>query len=327
MRRGDPLFVTGATGFIGQHLVAELVERGERVRALVRGEGPAPGGAEPVRGDLRQVEALAPALAGCRAVIHAAALLDPITDAAAAERVNVQATVALARAAQRAGVGCFVHLSSIAAIGLRDIRGLVGPRTPCRPARESIYGQSKRAAELALLGLEHSGMRLVILRPPTVYGVGEQRNFLALTRAVATGLFVVPGRGDNRISFCHVGNLTSAVRFVAEEPRAEGVLHVADETAPTLREMTSLIGAGLGRRPLPLPFPLPVAWLVALALELGCRPLGRTPPLSRSRLRTLTGRFVLDGSALRALGWRPPVTVAAGVRETVDWYRAERLLR
>lgn len=326
MSSGGPLFVTGATGFIGQHLVAELVRNREPVRALVREGHGAAAGAETVRGDLEQIDALAPSLAGCRAVLHTAALLDPIADAAAAQRVNVEGTLALARAAQRAGVGCFVHLSSVAAIGIRDLPQLVGPSTPCRPATGSSYALSKRAAEVALLALERSPMRIVILRPPTVYGVGERRNFLALTRAVASGLFVVPGRGTNRISFCHVRNLTSAMRLVVDEPYAEGLLHVADEPALTLRELTSLLGEALGRPPLPLPFPWPAAWLVALALELGCRPLGLAPPLSRSRLRTLTANFVLDSAALRALGWRPPVAAAAGVAETVEWYRREHLV-
>jgi UDP-glucose 4-epimerase len=315
------VFVTGASGFVGRHLVARLTSHGHAVRALLRRAIDLGAGVTPVRGSLEDVSGFGPALRQCDAVIHAAAALPPVSDARA-EAVNRQATRELAAAAVDAGVRLFVFVSSVAAIGFRDL-GLVGPEVACRP--ETAYGRSKRAAERDLLALD-APLRVVIVRPPTVYGPGDRGNFLLLTRRIERGFFVLPGGGDNRMSFCHVDNLVSALYFALECPQARAIFHVDDGRPVSLREAVETIAAALGRRVVLLPLPMPAARAAALGCELLGRLWGIEPPLTRSRLRTVTSDFALDGSRLRQLGWSPPIAFAAGVGGTVGWYRAQRLL-
>jgi UDP-glucose 4-epimerase len=317
-----PVLVTGAAGFVGFRIVQALVARGHAVRALVH-ETPlphTPPGVTVVRGDIREARRLA--VDDVSAVVHCAALLDPIERAEDADAVNHQATVELARHAARAQVPCFVFVSSVAAIGFRSDAGLVGTDAPCSPT--TAYGRSKRAAEVALATVDLQ--RLVVLRPPTVYGPGERMNFLALTRAVAGRVFPIPGSGNNRMSFCHVDNLADAVGWSLDEPAARGVLHIADAHPVTLREAVTTIGRALGRAPIRVPTPMPVARVGAVACELAFGALGARPPLTRARLATVTADQALDTSATKSMGFEPRVSFTDGVRETVEWYRETGLL-
>lgn len=320
------VFLTGASGFVGREILADLVTRGFSVRAL-RHEREVPSDAsEVVLGSLARISGLEPHLLGVEAVVHSAALLDPIDDEALAERINHLATAELAAAALRAKVRTFVYLSSQAAIGsASSTPGLVRPDATSAPT--TVYGRSKLAAERALLALGPSPMRVVILRPPTVYGPGERRNFLALVRAIDTGWFVIPGSGNNRMSFCAVKNLSHAVGFCLVNDGARGILHVADEPALTFREIVELLAAALDRRILPFPLPLPVARTLARCFEVGFRFSKRQPPLSRARLRTLTADSALDTSETRRIGLEPVVSFAEALAETIGEYRSARLIR
>lgn len=321
----DRVLVTGAAGFVGRHVAGALLGRGYLVRALVHHARDVPAGVELVEGDLADAGSLERAVRGVAGVVHSAALLDPISDEAAADRVNHRATLALAQASARAGARAFVHLSTQAAIGFHPGAGLLGPDARCEPT--TIYGRSKLAAERALVGADLGALRVVLLRPPTVYGPGERRNFLALCRAVDSGAFPVPGPGDNRMSFCAVENLAEACVWALETKPARGILHVADEPVLTFRQVVETLAWALGRPLWPLPFPLPLARAVARVAEAAFARSGREAPLSRARLRTLTADSALDTSLTRALGFRPPVRFPDGVSRTVAWYRDAGLLR
>ncbi|MBI2892438.1 MAG: NAD-dependent epimerase/dehydratase family protein [Deltaproteobacteria bacterium] len=316
------VFLTGASGFIGGHLARALAARGHEVTELWRRPCPDPA-RRVVGGDLRRIEDFASALGGCDAVVHAAAVLDPVATEEEANEVNRHGTVRLGHAAAARGVRRFVFLSSAAVIGSPPASGIARADTPCAPV--TAYGRSKRAAEIELLDERDQealrGLRVVVVRPPTVYGPGEARNFLELTRAIDRRLFVVPGRGHNRMSFCHVDNLVSALLLAVEHEAAKGILHVADAENVTLRLAAETIAAALERRLLPLPFPMPLARAAALACEVAARPLGLRPPLSRARLATLTTDLALDLSEARDLGYEPPVRFADGVKQTIEWYR------
>lgn len=311
-------FITGGSGFIGAHLIRQLRKKGHQVGALWRRSGQAPEGSHTIRGDLLQVQQWEHHLGGVEVIIHCAAAMDPISDAEEGDQVNRVATLELARAARRQGVERFIFISSIAAIGIRDLPGGVGPDTPCRPT--TLYGQTKRRAELELISLGEGGPRVTIIRPPTVYGPGESRNFLSLVKAIGSRQFLVPGSGDNPMSFCHVQNLVEAVEFVMTR-ECPPILHVTDLPHPTLRQVCEAIAAELDVELLPLPFPLGLARLTAMAVEVASALVGRPPPLSRGRLNTLTSRYALDCTHLLHLGYRPPVNFREGIGKTVKWYR------
>ncbi len=314
--------VTGAGGFVGGHLARALLDAGWWVRALEHRRACEPAD-ERLRGDVRDPTTRAGAVRGVSCVFHCAAWIEG-DDEREATAINRAATIALAESARNAGARCFVFVSTQAAIGSPPGSGPVDERVECAP--ETAYGRSKRAAERDLLALDRASMRVVIVRPPLVYGPGEHRSFLRLTRAVASGLFPLIGGGHNRASFCHVENLTAAMLFVAENEAAHGVLHVADRHPVTMREAVGTIASAVGARPLPFPVPERAAWLVARAAELAFAPTGARAPLDRARLAALTRDRPLDTSALAALGFVPPIEFGEGVLETIARYRGDGVL-
>lgn len=197
-------------------------------------------------------------------------------------------------------------------------------RSPCAPTTD--YGRSKRDAELGLLDANFETMRLVIIRPPTVYGPEERRNFLALTRAVARRRVFIPGSGRNRMSFCHVENLSQTAIALGMHDAARGLVHVADTPAVTFREAIETIRHALGQRGAVPRLPLVVAQGLAWGMATAWGPTGRTPPLSPRRLRTLTADCALDTKKCLALGIRPRVDFSSGVAQTVAAYRQAGLL-
>ncbi len=274
-------------------------------------------------GELENVEAFAESLRGCDAIIHNAAVLPPVDDDRA-DALNHRASVELAKAGLARGVSRYVFVSSVAAVGFRDGEGLVAEGARCTP--QTPYGRSKRAAELSLLALDGGDLRVAIVRPPTVYGPGDRGNFMALVRSIDSRKFLVPGKGSNRMSFCHVENLCIALALCVERDDARGIFHAADARPVTLRETATTIATAADRPLLPIPFPMIAARAAARGLEAVGKVLNIEPPLTRIRLNTITSDWAFDTSKLEALGYRPPVDFLAGTRETIQWYRSEGLL-
>src|SRR6266853_5223042 len=236
------ILVTGASGFVGAVLCRELVASGHAVRAAVRRTGP-PGAAPP---ELQQVpipdiaaefdrRAL---LDGVDAVVHLAAIAHrSVGSDAELQRVNVDGTVRLAEAA--AGlVRRFVFLSSVKVHGGDSGSGAYEETDALRP--EDSYGRSKLEAERALTGIAaRSGMELVLIRPPLVYGPGVRANFLRLLGWVDSGLPLPFASVRNRRSLIYLGNLVDAIARCAEHPAARGPFLVSDEETVSTPDLVS----------------------------------------------------------------------------------------
>jgi len=253
------VLVTGAGGFIGSHLCPALAAAGHELRASVE---------------------------GCDAVVHLANIAHTSASAADLQRVNVEGTIAQARAALAAGVRRFIYLSSIKA---------------AQP--EDAYGRAKSIAEQALLQME--GLEAVILRPPLVYGPRVRANFLALMRAIDRGWPLPLASIENRRSLVYVGNLVDAI-LACLGGRAQGRTYAVSDGAPvSTPQLCRAIGRALGRPARLFPF--------SPAL------LGLVPGMAR-----LVQSQVADDAAIRAeLGWRPPFSFEEGLRRTAEWYRAQ----
>ena len=319
------LFVTGVTGFVGRSLVRHLAASGIGVRGLVRKAGTAPPGTTTeVVGDITKPAALAAALRGVDAVIHCAALLPEGLTKEQATTVNYEGTMGLARAARAAGVPAFVFTSSVAAIGFRSV-GVVDGTVACEPV--SDYGRAKLQAERDLAQMATPSFRVVSLRPPTVYGPEDKKgNFIHFVRGVKKGFFPLPGGGKNRMAFCHDANLAAALRVVATNPDARGILHVADERPVTLREVAETVAAALGKRVFMPSIPLRPMYTAAALAERLFGLLGKEAPISPTRLDTVTADFAFDTTAIERLGWRAPVLARDGITETVHAYQAAGLV-
>jgi nucleoside-diphosphate-sugar epimerase len=294
------LALTGATGFIGQHLLVELPKRGYRLRVLLRRPTRMPMSiASAVIGDLARPQNMSAALEGVDAVLHSAGLAHTMSGVPEDDYrvLNTEATIALARAARRAGAKRFVFLSSIRAQCGAAADGVLTESDEPRPT--DAYGKSKLAAEHGLAELD---LDWVSLRPVLVYGPGVKGNMAQLMRLARSPLPLPLGSLAARRSLLAVENLTAAiVAVLAAPPPLRRPFIAADPTALTVAEMIVAMRRGLGRRANVFPFP---AALLELILRTAARP---------DIYERLSGSLVADSSALLSLGWTPPVATAAGL--------------
>lgn len=304
------ILVTGAGGFIGRALCPVLAARGHRVIAGLRGElSP---GAQPIAGaEPRILGEIAPgrdwrgALNDVDLVIHLAqrAHRRVVGDALAGEP---KAAAALARGAAQAGVRRMLYMSSIKATGETTPPGRAF-RADDPPHPEDAYGRAKLASEQALIQVaEQTGIELVILRPPLVYGPGVAGNFRALVRLAGSGLPLPFAALDNRRSLIFRDNLVDLVAAAALHPAAAGrVLLAADGADLSTPALIRTLARGQGRAA--RLFPLPDAVFAALRL---------LPGLGPAVCRLSLSLQVDDGATRATLGWSPPFAAEAGLLAT-----------
>lgn len=305
--------VTGATGLIGSALLAHLLAIGQPARGSVRHAGEVQGGRELMAtGELSADTDWREALSGVDVVIHTAARVhlmhDPSSDPERAFReVNCDATLALARQAADQGVRRLVFLSTIKVNGERTIGEPFRSDNPPNP--QDAYARSKLAAEQGLQALAaETGLEVVVVRPPLVYGPRVGANFLAMMRWLQRGLPLPLAHLDNRRSLVALGNLVDLLTLCATHPAAAGrTLLVADGEDLSTPELLRRLGIAL-HRPARL-FPAPPG------LPLLVRLLGKAPALQR-----LSESLQIDATETCALlGWRPPFSVDEELARTARW--------
>lgn len=308
------VLVTGASGFVGRAACAEFVNRGWSVRAALRSAQavPPPGTEAHVVGDLRS----APwPLQQTDVVIHLAAIAHQLRGQEADEvyhAVNCVATERLARAAALADVKRFVFMSSIKVNGERT--PIERPyRASDAPQPEDRYARSKHAAEQALARVAaETGLEVVVVRPPLVYGPGVRANFLRLIRLVERGWPLPLGAVENRRSLIYLGNLVHLLATAVSSPSAAGkTLLAADGDDLSTPELIGQIAQALGCRARLVPVPVSL-------LRLAGKLAGMREEVSR-----LADSLRVDAGETRALlAWRPPYTAQQGIAHTVGWYRS-----
>ena len=274
-----PVLVTGAAGFLGRALVAELLRHGYAVRGLCRRDGQAEAlralGAKPVRGDLLDPPSLAAAVEGAEVVFHLAAALRG--GARVYDRVNRGGTRDLAAAAAAApALRRFVLVSSRAATGASRDGRPVSAATPPRPAYD--YGVSKLEAERELARVP--GLAWCAVRPPLLYGPGD-RLTLPLFRLAARGLYPQFAGGLRYLSMVHVTDAARAVRLAGEAPGIEGrAIHLTGPEPVTPAALGDALERAAGRKLHRLRVPAPLVALLAEAME----PIARAIGAARTRL-------------------------------------------
>lgn len=316
------VLVTGASGFIGRSLCKQLLQHGWFVRGASR-SGPSattiPPGTELMRiGALDAETDWAGALGGVDAVVHLAARVhvmhesssDPI---GAFRTVNTEGTRRLAVMAAEAGVRRIVYLSSIKVNGGQTADSPFTESDVPRP--DEAYGMSKWLAEQALWDTaRRTGLEVVVVRPPLVYGPNAPGNFNRLLKFIRLGIPLPLGSVRNQRSFVYVENLCDAIRVCLQHPAAASrTFLLSDGEDISTPELIRLLSRYLGCRSRLLPFP-------PTLLEAGASLLGFHEEAERL-LRSLR----VDSSAIReTLRWNPPHPLCEGLRITAEAYLAKQ---
>src|SRR5512139_354637 len=294
------LAVTGATGFVGGRLLELALAHGHEVRALTRRQQSGRQGVSWIEGALDRPDSLDRLCEGVDAVIHVAGVINA-PDPAGFEAGNVTGTASMLDAAERAGVGRFVHVSSLAA----------------REPKLSTYGASKAGSE-ALVG--SSSLPAAIVRPPAVYGPGDKET-LELFRMAKRGFVLLPPEG--RLSLVHVDDMARLLLALADPAAPKGMLVEPDDGRHggwTHEQFGKALGTALGRRVTTISTPRPILNLFS----------GIDRMLRREKAKLTADRvayfchpdwMVDPGRGAPEDLWTPQIDTEQGLAETAGWYR------
>jgi len=313
--------VTGATGFVGSHLVAALIRRGDQVTALARSALKAKGlegmGVQVLRGDLDDLIALDQAVQGQDVIYHVAGVVAARSEAEFLQ-ANRDGTRNLVTSAERAGKPRLVFISSLAAAGPAE-RGapLTGNEMP-HPV--TAYGRSKLAAEQVV---SSSSLRWSILRPPVVYGPRD-REVLKVFRLARLGFAPVFGNGSQELSAVHAADLAGALVAVGNTPSTTGrIYYPCHPEVFTSAQFGSAVGDAMGRKVTTVRIPHTMGRALLSITESSSRLLGQATILTRDKANEFfqaawTGN---PEPLTRDTGWRAAHDLRTGLTDTYLWYR------
>jgi len=315
-------FVTGGSGFVGGALVRRLVADGFAVRALARSERASATlralGAEPVRGDLANLDALRAGAEGCEHAFHAAAHVEEWGPWDEFVRGTVAGTHAVLTACREARVRRFVHVGTEAALMAGEPLVQVNETAPLRPDSPAFYPRSKALAEQAVRAANRDGFETVVVRPRLVWGPGDTTILPGLMDAVSSGRFRWIGGGRHLTSTTHVENAVEGLVLAAERGRPGAAYFVTDGEPVMFRDfVTELLGTQAVDPPA-AGLPAPLAGALAVVAEATWRalPIGGAPPLTRLSYWLSAQECTLDISLARhELGYEPVRTREDGMEE------------
>lgn len=318
--------VTGANGFIGSNLCAELCRQGIPVRALVLAgtdvrniTGP---GVEVVTADIG--DPLDPALFdGVTHVFHLAAIALDWGPDTLFERVNLQGTQHVLAAAHVAGVQHLVHMSSLA---VHPYTGhACGDENTARGWDINAYTRTKNRAEDIVLSFRER-MTVTVIRPGVVpYGPGDRLSLPGILDALDRGIYAHVGGGGQRVCLSYVGNLAEGMVLAAQRDGASGETYVLSDDVVSWREFIDAVAAAFCKPPARRTVPFAIAWCAAVVMEWVWRWRRATsaPPLTRYRISLFRGDLVFRAEkARREIGYAPRVTLAKGLALTREWQDA-----
>ncbi|MBI4361852.1 MAG: NAD-dependent epimerase/dehydratase family protein [Euryarchaeota archaeon] len=327
--------VTGASGFVGTHMVDLLAREGYEVRATDVRPPAAPGTAKFIASDITRKETLKPALQGADVLFHIAAVFDYSTPWEVLHRVNVEGTGNVFEVAMDAGVKTVVLWGAVASYGIPDPKRLPVREDHPLTAAEVGYDRSKREQEeLAWKMHRENGLPLVVMRPGGIYGPRSRYGLFQLIHSVSQGwLPGIPTNMDYKLPAVHVRDVAGAALHLSRHPAARGqAYNVVDDNILDLRGALQFTAALFGTRISNLP-PLPPKMVAnflikfARGLEKKARKKGVPPKFGAESLQYMRGNYWVSNEKLKSTGYQmlyPDIRM--GLAETVTWYQREGLL-
>lgn len=316
-------FITGASGFIGSHLVRRLLRKEWDVRLLLHEEEiPAQNRCELIQGDITDPSTLKGAFKDIDLIFHLAAALGAFPfPKKEFFRINAHGAANVLGEAQKEGVKKIIHLSSAGVLGMVKEGEVAGEDYPPHPI--TSYEKSKLEGERTALGFARSGMDIVVIRPGWVYGPGDKRSF-KLIKAISKRTFFMVAGGEAQQTPVYIDDLVEGILLCAEKGRKGEIYHLAGGETLSVEEIVSTIastvGAEIPRFTLPL---LPVeglAWSLERIFALFCK----EAPLDRARLSFFTCPKPLSIRKAQAhLGFSPKTDFQKGIALSISWYRRE----
>ena len=338
-RSGRQVLVTGATGLLGSHIAEKLVDRGYRVRALVRPRsqtGFLQGlGVEIQCGDLTDPTACERALGEVSLVFHCAAKVGDWGSWRDFQVGCVDATRTLAEASSRAGIERFVHISSTSAYGHPPDQP--DPIDETAPLGQNVwildhYTRSKVECEQLLWNLARSGqLRLTVIRPSWLFGERDRTTMPRLIQEFRWNRVSIVGNGDNPMSAVYAGVVADAALLAAEDPNSAGeAYNVTSHCKITQREFLDMLADAIGTPRVAWHYPFWFAFYGGFSLELRDRLLlSKKPPRVTRYGAWLLGRNLAYSTekARRKLGWTPTLSYQESIGRTVRWFMADEPAR
>ncbi len=314
------LLLTGATGFVGKALLAELLQNNFEVIISVRNT-PIPSSPKVKTIKIGSIIAStdwSPALQDIGIVIHSAARVHIMQDSstnplAEFRKTNVDGTLNLARQAEKSGVSRFIFISSIKANGNSSSSlSMLKPDDVDPPT--DPYGLSKYEAEQGLLELaKNSKMEVVIIRPPLVYGPNVKGNFLSLLKYIKKGLPLPLGSINNQRSLVALDNLVNFIRLCATHPKAANeIFLISDGEDVSTTELLIKIAIAFNKKPFLIP--IPAATLSFIAKLFGKDAMA---------IRLLESLQVDNSKAIELINWRPVISMDSQLKKIAHFYSNE----
>jgi nucleoside-diphosphate-sugar epimerase len=322
------VLITGATGLLGSHLIKELQDRGESIRALVLPVENASKleaqGVEIVRGDITDASTLAPAVDGVELIFHLAGMMGVYRPLSDYRLVNVNGSENLYKAAQAAGVRRFVHTSSHTVYGLGHPRAMV-ESDPLRPDADPYSITKAEGDRLMRRLMVNSDVETVILRPDTFFGPGDRLHFGRMAQKTVKGSALILGNGKQYIPFCYVTDIVQGFLLAAYHEKAPGnVYNLATDHPLTVLEMFNEIADAVGGQRPRIFLPYEPIYLGSIVAEKYVARLTRTKPLVTELGAMMFGTNNVHSveKIKQELGYEPKVDLREGVRLSAEWFNA-----
>jgi nucleoside-diphosphate-sugar epimerase len=319
--------VTGATGFIGPYLIRKLASQGHECRCLIRKDSNTEllkdYDIEFVTGDITDAGTLTDIGEGVDCLIHMATLGHMSNYAVSESRfnaVNIEGTVNIMQSALNAEIKKIVHCSTVAAMGIcRDFPAT--EESACFPHHP--YGRSKLKAEEEVLRLvREKNLPAAIIRFSMVYGPGDRRDILKLTRLAKKGLFPKVGNRAKLTPLIHADDAVDGILLAAERGKPGEIYLITNRKSEPFDTIRRTITDALDSKKPDIYIPEWAALISAAFIEKAFLLIGKTPPVTRKNIEsTLADRVFSVEKAVRELGFDPKTDPAEGLRNTVLWYK------